>query len=307
MLLRLQPGEFGRLFSEGIEPEPLATLATRRLRRKAALHETLAVRTQRLVRVVARFGRPRRVAGLPAALELLMRARLLHRGDLPDPHGGLPLADGLAGLATDLAPAAMMEAYGKGLSPCASLGPIAWHSRPRRFVAPPTEIAGAFDSPSAGEPWTVTFDRDIEFVLAQSGRPPGRAAIMPARLLAGFAELFDAGIAHCFEVSDARGAPLGGGFGVAVGGVFVLEGAFENTGGAARRGLAQMARRLAEWNFAALECAPGAAWLGAGVFRPMPREDYLSLVARRLGEEKIGRWRNDAPAPASSAPRRLAA
>ena len=52
MLLRLNPGDFGCLFSEGIEPEPAAPLAARRLRRQAALRENLAVRARRLMRVV---------------------------------------------------------------------------------------------------------------------------------------------------------------------------------------------------------------------------------------------------------------
>ncbi len=310
MLLRLKPGDFGRLFSEGIEPEPAAPLAARRLRRQAALRENLAVRAQRLMRVVARFVQPKRVADLPATFDLLLRERLIRPGRLPDPRFALSSADGLAGLASDLAPAAMIEAYGKGLSPSACLGPIAWHSRPRRFVAAPADIAREFASPGAGAAdWAVTFDRDVDFVLAQSGRPPDHSAIMPARLLGGFAELFDAGFAHSFEVRDAAGQTVGGGFGVAVGGVFVLEGAFEFARGAARRGLSQLARRLGEWNFAAVECAPGAAWLGAEVFRAMPREDYLSLIARRMGDEKTGRWRNDAVAASAPATegRRLAA
>ena len=312
MLLRLNPGDFGRLFSEGIEPEPAAPRAARRLRRQAALRENLAVRAQRLLRVIGRFARPMQVVDLPATFDLLLRERLIRPGRLPDPRFALSSADGLAGLATDLEPAAMIEAYGKGLSPSACLGPIAWHSRPRRFVAAPADIAREFASPGAGglDPgWAVTFDRDVDFVLAQSGRPPDHSAIMPARLLGGFAELFDAGFAHSFEVRDAAGQTIGGGFGVAVGGVFVLEGAFELASGAARRGLSQLARRLGEWNFAAIECAPGAAWLGAEVFRAMPREDYLSLIARSMGDEKTGRWRNDpvAASPPLADGRRLAA
>ncbi len=312
MLLRLNPGDFGCLFSEGIEPEPAAPLAARRLRRQAALRENLAVRARRLMRVVARFVQPRRVADLPATFDLLLRERLVRPGRLPDPRFALSSADGLAGLASDLAPAARIEAYGKGLSPSACLGPIAWHSRPRRFVAAPADIAREFASPGAGglDPgWAVPVARAGDVVLAPSGRPPDHSAIMPARLLGGFAELFDAGFAHSFETRDALGQTIGCGFGVAVGGVFVLEGAFELAPGAARRGLSQLARRLGEWNFAAVECAPGAAWLGAAVFRAMTREDYLTLIARRMGDEKAGRWRNDAvaaPAPAAEG-RRLAA
>jgi hypothetical protein len=42
----------------------------------------------------------------------------------------------------------------------------------------------------------------------------------------------------------------------------------------------------------------------------MPREDYLSLLRRHMGEEKIGRWRDDRQAPGARADaerRRLAA
>ena len=116
-------------------------------------------------------------------------------------------------------------------------GPIAERlPRPDRLAFAPAPLCRRARRHCAGirfarrrrEPdWAVTFDRDVDFVLAQSGRPPDHSAIMPARLLGGFAELFDAGFAHSFEVRDAAGQTVGGGFGVAVGGVFVLEGAFE--------------------------------------------------------------------------------
>jgi leucyl/phenylalanyl-tRNA--protein transferase len=313
MLLRLRTGNFGGLFSEGIEPEPAPPPATRRLRRQAALRENLAIRTRRLMRVFARLLRPRRVADLPAALELLLRERLVKSANLPNPRAALPAADGLAGLAPDLAPASMMEAYGKGLSPSASLGPVAWHCRAARFVAAPATIAEAqsLSTGDADRGWSVTFDRDIETILARSGRPADHSAIMPARLLDAFAELFDAGFVHCFEVRDGFGQTIGGGFGVAVGGIFTIEGAFETSPGAAALGLSQLAQRLSDWNFTLVECAPGAAWLGAGLFHPMPREDYLALLALHMAEEKVGRWRNDeairiAPAPRPE-DRRLAA
>jgi leucyl/phenylalanyl-tRNA--protein transferase len=311
MMARLRTGNFGSLFSEGIEPEPASPPATRRQRRRAALRETPWMRTQRLMRVAARLARPWRPADLAATFARLARAQLFGSANLPDPRDALACADGLAGLAIDLAPAAMIEAYGKGLAPCASLGPIAWHSRANRSVASPADIARddrlAVDDPAPD--WTVSFDRDIDLVLARSGRPCNPCAIIPARLLDAFADLFDAGFAHCFAVRDGRGQTIGGGFGVAVGGVFMIEGAFEIVPGAARFGLAQLSRRLDAWKYAQVECAPGAAWLDCGLFRPMPRDDYLSLLRRHMGEEKIGRWRDGLAdgAPAEAERPRLAA
>ena len=89
----------------------------------------------------------------------------------------------------------------------------------------------------------------------------------------------------------------------------MLEGGFESVAGAARFGLAHLAQRLGEWGFSLVECAPGAAWLGAELFHPMPREEFLTLIAQHMSEEKVGRWRDaDAEAaPQRIEPRRLAA
>ena len=305
MTLPLRTGNFGRLFSEGVEPDPPPPPATLRLRREATLHENLSVRARRLLRVVAGLLRPKRAASLAATLDLFLRDRLVKSANLPNPSDAMPSADGLAGLAPDLAPGSMMEAYGKGLSPSASLGPIAWHSRDLRAVAAPADIIAAHAALTQGaDPaWSVTFDRDIEIVLARSGRPAGHSAIMPARLLGAFAGLFDTGFAHSFEVRDAAGATIGGGFGVAVGGIFTIEGAFEAAApGAARFGLAHLAKRLADSHFTCVELAPGVAWLGPDLFHETPREDYLAQLALHMGDEKIGRWRNRDAAKAPTTP-----
>jgi leucyl/phenylalanyl-tRNA--protein transferase len=312
MSLPLRTGNFGRLFSEGVEPEPPPPPAALRLRREAALHENLSVRARRLMRVVAGLMRPKRAASLAATLDLFLRDRRVKSANLPDPSDAMPSADGLAGLASDLAPAAMMEAYVKGLSPSASIGPIAWHSRDLRSVAAPADIIAAHGALTHGaDPaWTVTFDRDIEMVLARSGRPSGHSTIMPARLLSAFAGLFDTGFAHSFEVRDAAGETIGGGFGVAVGGIFTIEGAFEDAENAALFGLAHLAARLHESHFTFVESAPGAEWLGPDLFHALPREDYLAQLTLHMGDEKVGRWRNREaakPAPTPAEDGRLAA
>jgi leucyl/phenylalanyl-tRNA---protein transferase len=303
MLLRLRTGNFGGLFSEGIEPDPPPPPAERRSRRRAALHENLVIRAQRLMRVLVRLAARIGVADLAAAWLLFLRENFVKSAIIPDPRHALPAADGLAGLASDLAPASMMEAYAKGLSPSATLGPIAWHARADRFVAAPSDIMNAPLVETEGQSeWSVTFDRDIETVLARSGRPPDHSAIMPARLLTAFADLFDAGFAHSFEVRDASGQTIGGGFGVAVGGFFTIEGAFDIAPGSAKFGLTHLAKRLSDSHFTLIDCASGAAWLNVDLFHPMAREDYLAELALHMVEEKVGRWRNGGGAKKDGAP-----
>jgi leucyl/phenylalanyl-tRNA---protein transferase len=304
----LATGNFGSLFSLGVEPEPAPPPAARRLRRQAALRETFRIKMRRLMRVFQRLARPERIADLPATFKRLLRERIARSADLPDPRDALPGADGLAGLAPDLSPAAMMEAYGKGLAPSASLGPVAWHSRAERLVAAPAALARDRHprEGGAGGGWTLSFDRDVDLVLARSGRPCDPGPIMPGRLLDAFAHLFDAGFVHCFAVSNGRGEAIGGGFGVAVGGVFMIEGAYQTTPGAAAFGLCGLNARLAARKFALVERAPGLGWLDEGSFEAMTREDFAALLARHMDEEQIGRWREEKPATLPDE-RRLAA
>lgn len=238
-----------------------------------------------------------------------MRSHSSRRTDLPDPSAALPRADGFAGLARDLNPAAMMEGYGKGLAPSAELGPVAWHSRARRLVAAPAALAreARGSDPNEAVGWSVSFDRDIDGILARSGRARS-GPIMPEPLLYAFAELFEAGFVHGFCLRDERGRLIAGGFGVAIGGVFILEGAFETKSGAAAFGLRRLSERLAERRFALVECAPAAARLCGDAFRSVAREDFLVELARHMSEENVGRWRSEPrPGREPAEPRRLAA
>jgi leucyl/phenylalanyl-tRNA--protein transferase len=302
MRLRPRLEEFGALFSEGVESdEQLLARLTQRERRNQAFRETPANRARRGLRAVLRLMEFGRVAHLPSTLDLIMREKLVGSSRLPDPRSGLGYADGLAGLATDLSAETMMQAYSRGLSPCARFGPVAWHSRAQRFVAVPSEVAAEARSKArTGQPeWEVTFDRDADAVLAASGRvEKSGAAAMPERLLHAFGGLFDAGFAHMFEVRDRTGRLVAGGFGVAVGRVFVIEGAFEFEAGAGRVGLVALMERLRASKFALAERSPEAAWLGGDAFFPVSLHDYLDNVDLRPTGERAGAW---TAAPVASA------
>jgi len=310
MRLRSQLGEIGRLFSEGVEPAASPPQVEAAQCRRKVFQESPLTRARRLLRVARAALQPGLVANLATTLDLMLRERLVQPDLLPDPCLALSYADGLAGLATDLAPATMIRAYGKGLSPSASLGPVAWHSRERRHVSLPFDVIHTLEAASAASApeWAVTFDRDMDAVLIACGRQSG-GAMMPERLLAGFSRLFEAGFAHSFEVRDHLGRIVAGGFGVAVGRVFVIEGAFEVFSPAAKFGLLALARQLRDWNFTLVECAPDAAWVDAKSFHPMTRADFLAHVTPHMQGESAPGW--TAPAKPARMPqagwRRLAA
>jgi leucyl/phenylalanyl-tRNA--protein transferase len=295
MLTRSQLADFGGFFSERIEPEPIGPALRRRFR-DGAFAEGFAVWLRRMTLVGLRVLHPTRIRDLPWIADLWLRDRRFDR--LPDPRGSS--RDGHIGLAADLAPATMIEAYCRGLSPSALFGPIAWTSRPVRSVASPRDVTSAAsrrkDDPPRG--WSVDFDSNFEALIVPCARARAAGVIMPPRLMLAFADLYDAGFAHCFAVRDGKGDIVGGGFGVAFGRVFVLEGAFETQAGAALFGLSRFAGLLNEWSFALIERAPQTAWIRTDAFAPMQRDAYLAALTRHQGGDRVGKWR---PAP----PRRI--
>jgi leucyl/phenylalanyl-tRNA--protein transferase len=139
----------------------------------------------------------------------------------------------------------------------------------------------------------VTFDRDVDSILAASASRSDCASFTPERLATAFAELFDTGYAHTFEVRDENGRIVGGGYGLAVGRVFVLERVFSREAEAAKAGLARLAQCLRDWDFALVECAAGAAAPCAEAFETVSRETYLAALAEHTRGDRVGRWPSD--------------
>jgi leucyl/phenylalanyl-tRNA--protein transferase len=65
-----------------------------------------------------------------------------------------------------------------------------------------------------------------------------------------YADLFDAGHAHSFEVWNERGELAGGAYGVAIGGSFVTESQFSHEPNTAKIGFTVLNWHLAHWGFA---------------------------------------------------------
>ena len=303
MLSRAELNDVASLFSEGIEPEPALPPAARRRRRLVILRESVPAGVRRFVIVLFNLLRRRQVASLPTTFDLMLRDRFVRAAALPDPRRALPGESGLAGLAPDLSPATMIEAYSRGLSASAGLGPIAWHSSPIRLVAEPAALAEYPKLAGAGQGrLSITFDRDVDSVLAASANHSDSESLCPERLATAFADLFDAGFAHTFEARDAAGRLVGGGYGVAVGRVFVLERVFARRPEAAKAGLARLAQFLRDWDFGWVECGAGAAALCGEGFTPISREDYLVALADFMRGDRVGRWPSDGRRPAEQRP-----
>jgi leucyl/phenylalanyl-tRNA---protein transferase len=271
--------------------------------RAALFRETPLETCERWMLGTAWALRPKRIA----ALVPLTRAYLAHltggARDLPDANA-LPKTCELAGIARDLSSPTLMEAYARGLFPHGHFGPVKWFSPVDRAVLQLDDfhISSRLRSKMRQGRYRVTFDRDFEGVIkACAGRRQGRLHLtwITPRIMRAYAKLFDEGYVHSFEVWNQDGELAGGGYGVAVGRVFVIESQFFRESNASKIGFSVLAWHLAKWGFALADnkwLTPTTAQMG---FQEMPRAEYLrQLSALAEGTVRPGRWEAEADSKA---------
>ena len=267
-------------------------------RRDALFRETPLQVAQRLALGCAWGLMPARIADVPDVLRAMARDWIAPPRGLPDA-AGAP-SSGIAGIAHDLAPETLREAYARGLYPLAHAGPMKWRSPLQRSLLffPELHIAKRLRRQMRQGRYRVTFDRDIEGVLAAcAGTREGRLPLtwITPRIMHAYAEAFDAGLVHSFEVWNERGELAGGGYGVAVGGTFSTESQFSREPNTSKIGFTVLNYHLSRWGFAfndGKHLTPTTRDMG---FREVPHGDYLARLdaAVRL-PGKAGRWSAEA-------------
>ena len=222
--------------------------------RKTLFRETLPETLDRWALGAAWALHPSRIDNLPALIRLWITDRLRPASGLPDPECTLNRA-GLVGMVHDLSVPTVVEAYRNGLFTHAHFGPLKWYSLDERAVLFFDELHTSKTTHRVMKKggYTVTFDRDFERVIkACAGRREGKWHVtwITPRIMRAYAALFDAGYAHSFEVWNAGGSLVGGGYGVAIGRVFFTESQFSLESNTSKIGFTVLNWHLAKWGFA---------------------------------------------------------
>jgi leucyl/phenylalanyl-tRNA---protein transferase len=218
------------------------------------------------------------------------------RTQLPDPQH--PFDDhGRAGLVYDLSARTLTEAYRRGLFVGGHFGTLAWMSPPQRCVQFVDEfrMSKRLRRLMRQGRYSVTFDRDFEGVIVACARRPLHLTWITPKVMRAYAELFDAGHVHSFEVWNERGELAGGGYGVAIGGAFATESQFSREPNTSKLGFTVLNRHLARWGFAFNDgkvMTPTCHDMG---FRDVPRLEFLARLAQSTAlPGKPGRWQVEA-------------
>ncbi|MBZ0146117.1 MAG: leucyl/phenylalanyl-tRNA--protein transferase [Pseudorhodoplanes sp.] len=272
------------------------TSSDKAARRHLLFRETPIERLQRASLGTARALAPARLGAVPLVAGFWAAGFLKDGNDLPDPAKAPMDFDGVCGIARDLSAPTLLKAHRAGLHPAAHAGPIKWWSPPRRCVLQfeNFHMSRRLRARLRQDRHRVTFDRDFDAVVKACAEP--RAGKWPVtwitpKIMRAYAALHDAGHAHSFEVRDRDGALVGGGYGVAIGRVFVIESQFARESHASKIGFSMLNWHLAHWGFALNDNkGPSQNVLDMG-FHVITRDDYLTrLACHARGTGKNGRW-----------------
>lgn len=265
-------------------------------RRAALFRESPAETAERWALGLAWGLMPARIAGLPNLARLCFAELLAPDYALPDPERALDNPPGLAGIVHDLTLPILLAAYRRGLYPLAHISPLKWWSPPQRSVLSFKDfhISNNLARLMRQDRYTVTFDRDFERVIAAcAGRRQGRWHLtwITPRIMYVYAEAFDAGHVHSYEVWNKAGDLVAGGYGIAYGGGFTGESQFAHEPNASKVGMAVLAWHLANWNFRFFDGKLiGPLWASLGC-REIRRPEFLAQLAEAMRlPGKTGRW-----------------
>lgn len=273
-------------------------------RRASLFRETPRAMLERWALGTAWALMPARLAGVPHLIGMMLADWMAPDYALPDAERALAQPPGLAGIVHDLAVPTLLNAYRHGIYPWAHVGPLKWWSPPQRSVLFFNElhIAKRLRRQMRQGQYTVTFDRDFEGVITACAAPRagrGHLTWITPRIMRAYAEVFDAGHAHSFEVWNEAGELAGGGYGVALGGMLVTESQFSREPNTSKIGMTVLNWHLSQWGFRFNDgklMTPTCRDMG---FRDIPRSQFLGLLARaERMPSKIGRWSTEADTPA---------
>jgi leucyl/phenylalanyl-tRNA---protein transferase len=284
--------------------EPVETPSLRGERRDALFRETLADIARRWLLGTAWALRPVRIGALPDLLGAMARDWLRRPRDLPN--AARAPSSGIAGIVHDLTLPTLLEAYRRGLYPLAHAGPLKWWSPPLRSVLFFDEfhMSNNLRRLMRQGRYTVTFDRDFEQVIKScAGQREGRWHLtwITPRIMRVYAEAFDAGQAHSFEVWNRDGELVAGGYGVAIGSAFTFESQFAYESNASKLGMSVLNWHLAKWGYRFNDGKLiGPLWHSVG-FREIPRGEFLVRLSEAVHlPGKTGRWQIEADPAAVS-------
>ena len=166
--------------------------------------------------------------------------------------------NGLLAVGGDLSSQRLLNAYRQGIFPWYSPGqPILWWSPDPRTVLFPEKIriSRSLAKTLRNKPFTLSFDRDFESVVAACAAPRNyqQETWITSQMAQAYNALHRFGHAHSVEVWH-QGKLAGGLYGVAIGRVFFGESMFSVQRDGSKVALVHLAQHLVDWGYRMIDC-----------------------------------------------------
>lgn len=207
-----------------------------------------------------------------------------------------PVGDGAyrgwAGAVKKLDCETLVRAYARGLHPRGHWRRVDFCAPEARLVCHPANLFYTQELRSLWQrnAYQISFDRKFDELVTKCSTNSGWSGQHHLKIKRAHTRLFDAGKAHSFEICNTKGALIGGGYGIATGDVFVLEGLFCRDISAAQFGLTVFARHLANWGFGLIDATFVAPMLNGMGFYNLSREAYTKRLAMHEPIERTSPW-----------------
>lgn len=242
---------------------------------------------------------PERIGLLLPLLRLWLRD--LRDGGMRVPHAATPpLPGGYVGMVRDLSVSTLVEAYRRGFFTSGHFGPLKWVSPAERCVLDFRDLHIGKDVRRLMRQgrYRVTFDTAFDRVIASCAQRRGRfrrLTWITPRIMRAYADLHDAGHAHSYEVWNANGELVGGGYGVSIGRIFFGESQFYRERNASKIATTMLIWHLARWGYALADAKTTATAMHDLGFKVVSRAAFRRLLSHACAPAaRTGRWKSEA-------------
>lgn len=170
--------------------------------------------------------------------------------------------------------------------------PTKWWAPPTRMVLFPEEIhiEKTVQRLIRNDRFSITFDRSFSEVVEGCSQPRSNA---PESWISPLAEVYETlhqrGQAFSVEAWDKEGNLAGGAFGLVSGRLLSVESMFTKVNNASKIALAHLCAHLRHWDYPLIDMqipTPHLASLGG---RPIPRDDYMDLLAKAIETKELSK------------------
>jgi leucyl/phenylalanyl-tRNA--protein transferase len=247
--------------------------------------ETLSTWLQRWVLGTAYALHPSRIGDFPY-LAVRTLADMLRGGTrVPDPRRTYARPDTFAGVCRGISAETFLAAARLGFFPWNHCGPLKWWTRSKRMVLFLGEhkLEKRCLREMRRNAYAVTFDTAFDDVVRACAGPRSynwHALTWITPLMQRlYADLHKQGHAHSFEIWNADGKLVGGGFGVAIGRIFLSDSLFSRERDVSKMVSSVLYYHLAQWGYVLCDGRDFTPMMDAMGFREITRAEHEALLA----------------------------